>query len=200
MAISKDTWEGVRVLFESGKSLKDIELDTGINKGTISRKAKKCNWVKMKLQPLKDEIKDFEEEKATLDAKKSNLVDKIATLSDFDITKLDGIIADEIGIKSSLFSTASLAVIRANQMLTKNKKTVMSKVDLYEDGKKIATQYEEKEISLSMNDYKESIELTDKASITLGVNPRHAGNQVTVNTQNNLTSQVLTIDDIYGDN
>ena len=195
MAIDKEIWNKAKALFEQGLSLSQIELETNINKTSISKQAKKENWEKAKIQQLKADIKAIDKEKSTLDTKINTAVEKLSKLSDFDITILDEQIQDETGIKSLVFSTANLAMIRANQMLTKNTKTIMSKVDYFEDGKKIKSDYEEKEIPLSMTDYKDSMELTDKASITLGINPRHANTNIKVD-NNNLQQTNLTIEDI----
>lgn len=189
MAIDKEIWNKAKALFEQGLSLSQIELETNINKTSISKQAKKENWEKAKIQQLKADIKAIDKEKSTLDVKINTTVEKLSKLSDFEITILEEQIQDETGIKSLVFSTANLAMIRANQMLTKNTKTIMSKVDYFEDGKKIKSDYEEKEIPLSMTDYKDSIELTDKASITLGINPRHANTNIKVD--NNNTQQEL---------
>lgn len=195
MAIDKEIWNKARALFEQGLSLSQIELETNINKTSISKQAKKENWEKAKIQQLKADIKAIDKEKSTLDVKINTTVEKLSKLSDFEITILEEQIQDETGIKSLVFSTANLAMIRANQMLTKNTKTIMSKVDYFEDGKKIKSDYEEKEIPLSMTDYKDSMELTDKASITLGINPRHANTNIKVD-NNNLQQTNLTIEDI----
>jgi hypothetical protein len=195
MAIDKEIWNKAKALFEQGLSLSQIELETNINKTSISKQAKKENWEKAKIQQLKADIKAIDKEKSTLDVKINTAVEKLSKLSDFDITILEEQIQDETGIKSLVFSTANLAIIRANQMLTKNTKTIMSKVDYFEDGKKIKSDYEEKEIPLSMTDYKDSMELTDKASITLGINPRHANTNIKVD-NNNTQENNLSVEDI----
>ncbi len=55
------------------------------------------------------------------------------------------------------------------------------------------------DVELGTSDYKNAQDTIDKASITLGVNQRHANSQINVNTQNNMQQVVGTIDDIYGD-
>ena len=45
-------WAKAKVMFEMGKSLNQISNELGIDKGNISKKAKKDNWQKGKLQPL----------------------------------------------------------------------------------------------------------------------------------------------------
>lgn len=188
MAIAKEIWEKIRVQFESGMSLKDIELDSGINKGTISKKAKKENWEKNKIQPLKADIVDFEEKKATLDNQKGNLIERVAKLSDFEITVLNEIIEDETRISSLITSTSSLALIRTNQMLTKGTKQVPMKVKEYHEGRAVGESYEFIDTQLEPKDLKEITESIDKASITLGVNQRHANTQINnTNAQQNNT-------------
>lgn len=197
MAYTNEQWNKAKYLWELDKPLSYIVEKTGISKAQISKKSNKEQWKKeTEGNSIKPLVMGYEEKKETLEEEKETIVSKLATLEDYKITLLNEIIEEERGKKSLLFSTANLAVIRANQMLTKNTKTIMSRVDLYEDGKKIATEYQEKEVPLSMNDYKESIELTDKASVTLGINQRHSNSQVTVNTQNNqnieLNKEVVT--------
>ena len=106
--------------------------------------------------------------------KSTPLLKKVAKLSDFEITIMDEQVQDETGNKSLLFSTANLSLIRKNQLLTKNTKTVMTKEDYYEDGKKVMTKEIEVEIKLSPNDLKvldEGIEVNAKS---LELAPRHA--------------------------
>lgn len=46
MAIDKEVWEKAKALFELGKSLTYISDETGINKSSISKKAKAESWEK----------------------------------------------------------------------------------------------------------------------------------------------------------
>ena len=66
MAKKPKDWDRVRLLFEQGKSLGDIEKETGINKGSVSREAKKCNWQKALLQPIEEQMARVVEDFATL--------------------------------------------------------------------------------------------------------------------------------------
>ena len=60
MAIAKEIWDKAKALFELGYTLQEIELETEINKSSISKKAKKENWEKSKNQQLKSDIVDWE--------------------------------------------------------------------------------------------------------------------------------------------
>lgn len=178
MAISKELWDKAKFLFELNKSLNEIEAETGINRTTIGKKANKEGWIKGKNLQLKTDIVEYETEKSTLDNKKSTLVEKVSQLSDFEITLFDGIVENEVKHKSIIFSTQTLALIRNNQILTKNTKTVMLKVAQYNnDGQRSGEQYEPYEVELSPSDIKEVIDSTDKAAITLKVADRHAPKQ-----------------------
>lgn len=195
MAISKEIWDKAKFLFELGKSLSDIERDTGVSKSQISKKAKKEGWQKEKKKQLKSDIVGYETKKETLEQEKETIVSKLASLQDYEITLMDGIVEDEVGKKSLIFSTQSLALIRNNQILTKNSKTVMLKVAQYGEKGKDSEDYEPYEVPLGASDIKEIIESTDKAAITLKVADRHAPKTEISNTnanQVNLTPNEIT--------
>lgn len=200
MAIDKEIWNKAKALFEQGLSLSQIELETNINKTSISKQAKKENWEKAKIQQLKADIKAIDKEKSTLDAKINTTVEKLSKLSDFDITILDEQIQDETGRKSLLFSTANLSLIRKNQMLTKNTKQVVEYETHYsDDGKPLMKSPKTIEIELSPSDYKAIDEGIDRNAITLEHAPRHANTNIKVdnnNTQeNNMPMQINIIRD-----
>lgn len=196
MAIDKEIWNKARALFEQGLSLSQIELETNINKTSISKQAKKENWEKAKIQQLKADIKAIDKEKSTLDAKINATVEKLSKLSDFEITILDEQIQDEVGSKSLLFSTANLSLIRKNQMLTKNTKQVVEyEIHYSDDGKPLMKSPKTIEIELSPADYKAIDEGIDKNAITLEHAPRHANTNIKVD-NNNLQQTNLSIEDI----
>lgn len=185
MAIDKEIWNKARALFEQGLSLSQIELETNINKTSISKQAKKENWEKAKIQQLKADIKAIDKEKSTLDVKINTTVEKLSKLSDFEITILDEQIQDETGRKSLLFSTANLSLIRKNQMLTKNTKQVVEYETHYsDDGKPLMKSPKTIEIELSPADYKAIDEGIDKNAITLEHAPRHANTNIKVDNNN----------------
>jgi len=121
VAISKDKWLEAKALFEFGKSLTEIQDETGIDKSSVSKKAKLEKWEKSKNQQLKAEIKDFEKENSTLVEKKSTLVEKVSTLEDYEINILHNLIEDETRQKSIILSGLNLGAIRATQRLQNNK-------------------------------------------------------------------------------
>ncbi len=186
MAFSEDVWNKAKFLWELDKPLSYIVEKTGISKAQISKKSNKEKWKKETVaNELKPLIKEYDKEKETIQAKGNSIVSKLCTLEDYEITLLDEVIQDETGNKSLLFSTANLSLIRKNQMLTKNTKTVLAKVDYFDDeGKKIKTDMEAMEVPLSPNDYKTIDEGIDKNAVTLELAPRHANSQVNIQNTN----------------
>ena len=158
LAYRQEQWNKAKALFEQGLSLSQIELETQINKTSISKKAKREDWQKSKNQQLKHEIIEIDKEKSTLDAKINTTVEKLSKLSDFEITILDEMIQDETGIKSLLFSTANLSLIRKNQLLTKNTKQVIAYETIYSDtGKPISKTPIAVDVELEPNDIKAEV-------------------------------------------
>lgn len=175
MAIDKEIWNKAKALFELGYTLNEIELETEINKSSISKKAKKEGWQKAKNQPLKAEVIDYEKENSKIIQQKSTLVEKMAKLSDFEITIMSEKVEEETNLKSLITSTSQLALIRTNQLLTKNQ--TFEKINVG-DG---VQQFEPRELNAS--ELKTCTEGIDKAGQTLGVIER-AGKSVEVNNTN----------------
>ena len=189
MAHSKELWLKAKALFEMGYSLDDISLDTNISKGSISKRANKDKWSKNKMKPLKDDIVEWEKENETKTKQKETLVSKLAELSDFNITIMHEKVLEETRLKTLITSTSSLALIRNNQMLTKNKKQSMTKVKTYNSkGQADGETIELYEIDLEPKDVRDIVESTDKASITLNLNQRHANPTNIENTNANQTN------------
>ena len=55
--VSKEEWQKAKVLRESGKSLSEVELLTGINKSSIQRKEKKEKEKKKNAQIIKANLR-----------------------------------------------------------------------------------------------------------------------------------------------
>lgn len=196
MAYSPEQWDRAKFLFELGRSVREIEKDTGISNGQITKKANKEKWQKeAQKKQLKIDILGFEEKKEALEREKEALIDSVASLSKFEITILSDVIENELGKKSLLFSTSMLALARCNQQLTKGKKQSIVKVKTYSsEGRPDGETVEVVDIDLSPTDIKESAETVDKISLTLGINQRHANIKIdnTNATQNNYSPQEIS--------
>ena len=138
MAISQDKWDKARTLFESGKlSLSEIATQTGIDKSSISKKAKIQQWSSV-------ENSDYIDAKVLIYEKKSTLpIEKINTLDD---------IANNI-------------IRRKNLVYNASEKALVKLTGLIDDIDEA-------------QDMKHIVDAIDKASITLGVNQRHASSAV----------------------
>lgn len=177
MAISKTIWNKARALFELGKPLTYIADELNIDKGGISRKAKKECWQKSINQQLKDDIIDLEHQNSTIQQKKSTLSQQVVKLQDFEISVLESVVLEESNLKSLIFNATALNILRANEHLTINKK--LEKINVGDGIQNF------EEVGLGSSDYKNIQDTLDKASITLNVNQRHAASQVQVNQQQN---------------
>ena len=80
-------WANARAFFETGKSLSEISAATGIDRATISKRAKNEGWVKGKFQQLITEGARVVEEISTLDSTVQQLVvngiDELAKAKEF---------------------------------------------------------------------------------------------------------------------
>ena len=164
MAHSKASWQKAKVYFEAGKPLSYIQDTLDIDKATISRKAKKDNWVKSKTQRLKDDIIEHEEKNATILQQKTTLRREVAKLEDYECIILDELIQDEKSIRSLIFSSTALNVIRVNEDLKANQK--YEKLNVGDGIQNLEP------VKLGSADYKNHQDTLDKASITLKVNER----------------------------
>ena len=195
MAHNLDQWKEAKFLWQLDKPLSYIVKKTGISKGQISKKSNTEQWKKeTKGNELKPLIKAYDKQKETIEAKGNDIVAKMCTMEDYEITLLDKVIEDETGRKSLLFSTANLSLIRKNQMLTKNTKQIMSKTRYYQEGKVIKEQEEIVDIELSANDLKSLDEGIDKNAISLELAPRHSNQNINLNNQNNIQNNDIRID------
>ena len=176
MAYSKELWDKAKILYELGHSEREIEKITGISNGQINKKANAKNWKKeAQKKQLKSDIVGFEKKKEALNTEKEALIRKISTLEDFEITVIQDIVEQETERKSTLFSTATLSLIRKNQILTKNKKQSIEYETIYSDeGKPLKKTPIVIDMELSPNDLKTLDDGIDRNAITMELAPRHA--------------------------
>lgn len=109
-------------------------------------------------------------------------------LSDAEMTAIMTTAQNEIFNKGLITNASQLNLVRATQYLAGNKK--LEKINVG-DG---IQQFEE--VGLGADDFKQCQDAIDKASITLGVNQRHAPKQdisLTNAQQNNFTTAELTL-------
>jgi len=169
MAIKQEIWDKAKLLFEHGKPLNEIVKETGINKSTVSKKSKSESWVKF-------------DNKSTLVL---NEVDTIIKQNEINQQK------STLNPSELNFHEQEVAnILRRENLVYGATEKALAKIDKALDKKYIVKDEEgnetEEEVEYSAKDMKDYIDGIDKASITLGVNQRHANSQVVVNNQNNL--------------
>lgn len=103
MAIAKEIWDKARILFESGQlSLSQISEKTGINKSSISKKAKIQQW-------KSGEHSDYIEAKEII-------VEKKSTISTLEINTLDELAEERIRHKKLINDNATKLAAKLNTM------------------------------------------------------------------------------------
>ena len=157
MAISKELWAKARTLYETNQySLAQISDKTGIDKSTISKKAKIQQWSSV-------ENLDYIEAKTTLAVKKSKLNQQ-------EINTLDEVADEVVRRKNLVYGVQEKAIKRAGEIL---------------------------EATEAAQDLKHLVDAVDKASLTLGVNQRHANSQVNIQNSNAQQNNIKSIDEFY---
>jgi len=91
--------------------------------------------------------------------------------------------------KIKVFDTASKILQKVNELLDKGKKQSVTTANLG-DGIVEANIIE---TDLQSVDYKNAIDTVDKVAVVMEVAPRHANQQINVNTQNNLTNNTIEV-------
>lgn len=181
MAYSPDDIETARASFELGKSLREISSSLDIALTTVQRWSKENNWEKQKTEHIKSDIIDFEEKTERLEVKKRTLLDVISGLAPADIELLDREIFNETKRKSTLFNIVTLSMIRKQQLLMKNAKSVVVKNKIYDlEGRVCGEEVTLLEVPLEPSDLKNIDDAIDKNSLTLKINERHAKTDNTV--------------------
>lgn len=169
MAHSEAIWSKARGFYEAGLSLAKIKEKTGIARNTISKRAKKEQWEQGRNADYVD---------ATV-----IIADKKGTEREQSLLCADEVAYDVIRRKNLVYGTQEKALQKINEIMDNGTKLV--KVSI---GPRVQ---ELKEVGIDSGDMKNIVDAVDKASITLGVNERHAKPaNVQQNTQNNTVARV----------
>lgn len=107
--------------------------------------------------------------------------------SEYQSECFDKEVNDKLRREGLVFNATEKLLKKASQMIDKN--SVVDKINVG-DG---VQNFEPRELNTS--DFKNLIDTIDKASITLGINPRHANTNIKVD-NNNLQQTNLSIEDI----
>lgn len=164
MALEKRIWDEARVLFEAGLSTSAISKKLNVSRGGLQRLIKKENWqqgihkeyVDKKIE-LGLDLKELEKSKKALPLEKKAVLDKLVEI--------------EINDRTLVNRVAKKALKKADEILTKGSLRKAIKVS---NGVAVGECVEYVEEELNAKDLKDIVELADKASLTLNINPRFA--------------------------
>lgn len=175
---SKYNWEEIKKSYFIGRSVDDIVDKYGITKKTLQNKISEELWevsgnIKSDILGLKQSIG-----KITDDISHNQ---ELAHIISEDVKDLINELSDLVDAKKIIYSATKLNLIRTTQYLSNNKK--LEKVSV---GMGIQ-QFEE--VGLGASDFKECQDAIDKASITLGINQRHAN--TTINNTNAQQNEII---------
>lgn len=124
---------------------------------------------------------------------------ELNTQSEQEVNAVNTVVVEQTRRANLVYGATEKILQLSSDMAKKNKKQIVMKVKEYSKENGSSESLDMIEVGLDANDLKNLADTVDKASITLGVNQRHANSQVTVNTQVNQTTQIKTIDDLYED-
>ncbi len=173
---SKYNWEDIRKHYEIGMCQKDIILEFGCPKSSLSERVKKENWV------INELANSYIKGSIEINEQKANLVEqdvRIAELADKAIT-------EETRRRGLIFDMTELNLSKLNDHLKGNKK--LEKINTGDGMQRF------EEVGLGTSDYKNAQDTIDKASVTLRVNERFSNSQINVNTQNNIDNRAIAVE------
>lgn len=156
MAFSDKTWQAARAYYEANLSLREITERTGISPPGILKRAKSEQWEKGAMQSYIDSKVNVEVNRVNKSEQTLQIADSIAYSR----------AAAEILIRNAATKT-----LTAMESLRDRGKTVETYIDDDGSGVKRIRKIEKE---LDANSYKAIVDAIDKASLTLGVNQRHA--------------------------
>lgn len=164
LALDKRIWDEARTLYEAGLSTTAIAKKLNVSRGGLQRLIKKEGWVQGIHKDYVDrkieiglDLKELEKSKKALPLEKKAVLDKLVEL--------------EINDRELVNRVTKKALKKADEILTKGSLRKAIKVS---NGVAVGESVEFIDEELSAKDLKDIVELADKASITLNINPRFA--------------------------
>ncbi len=168
-------WGKIKKAYEAGLTQPEILLEFECPKSTLSEKVKNEKWVQSEL------AKAYTVDKVKNNEQKSELIEQ-----DNELFVIADNKANEISRRRGLIFNLTEKVLQKVEKALDKKRPVL-------DSKGNDTG-EEEDVEYAPKDLKEYVETIDKASLTLGVNSRHANQQINVNTQNNINNAPIEIE------
>lgn len=179
MAHSEESWLEAKSMFEAGMSLSDIEKDTGISKGQISKKSKREDW-------QKETLKHLAEREVHTIIKQKEIQKEKETLNSTQRKHYDAVFLTEV-------QSANLALNANHELLLKIHSDIKSgmKVEKINVGDGIQ-QFEP--IAHGSSDHVNHAKAIQTISDNLGITSRHANSQINVQTNTQVNNNELQIE------
>ena len=171
---SKYNWKEIKKHYEAGKTQAEIVLEFECPKSSLSERIKKEGWTQ------NEQVKSYIKGSVEVSELKANLIEQDSRVVEI----ADKMVDDEIRRRGLIFDATEKIIQASSKLLQKNSKQVVIKVKEYSKAGGSSESLDTIEQELDPQDLKNLAETVDKASITLGVNQRHANSQVTVNNSN----------------
>lgn len=121
MAIRKELWDKARALYELGNSLSIISDKTGIDRSSISKRAKKDGWIQGEIQQLKNEKINAISDLATVENKIQQQIQP-HQISEFNKAVDDGLRLKLLAtnVQESMLELVELSTKQVKQVLKDN--------------------------------------------------------------------------------
>ena len=185
MAKAKYNWIEIQKAYECGKSVDELVIKYNIDKKkTLQNKISENKWEVS--GNIKSTISDLKESIGKVSGTLGNNPDKFHIIAEDVINCINEISILVDGTKA-VSSATLLNLARTIEYLKTN--TKMEKINVGDGVQNFEP------VALGSLDYKNAQDTIDKASITLGINPRHANTNIKVD-NNNLQQTNLSIEDI----
>lgn len=170
--LSQDTKDKILDDFHLGKSQNELARLYEVSPATIN---KICKGIKQK----------YVDKVNTIVSIKSELSEE----SEYLVNAFDKEVNRQLMLKQIVFNASEKLLIKATKMIEENK--TVDKINVGAGVQQIEPR------NLDSSDLKNLADTIDKASITLGVNQRHANSQVNINNTNATQNNIKTLDDFY---
>lgn len=184
MAKAKYNWIEIQKAYECGKSVDELVIKYDVEKKTLQNKISEKKWEVS--GNIKADISDLKKSIGKISGTLGNHPDKFNIIAEDVINCINEISILVDGTKA-VNSATLLNLARTIEYLNKNQK--LEKINVGDGVQNFEP------VALGSLDYKNAQDTIDKASITLGINPRHANTNIKVD-NNNLQQTNLSIEDI----
>lgn len=182
----KFNWDEIREAYECGKTVDELVKKYKVTKKTLQNKISMQLWEVS--GSIKSDIAAVTESLGKISGTISRNPSKAHIIAE-DVLRDINQLAEQIDAEKMINGATMINLTRTIEYLQSN--TKLEKISV---GQGIQ-QFEP--VGLASSDFKECQDTIDKASVTLGINQRHANSQVTVNNQNNHqnNTNILTLEE-----